>query len=305
MQNLISQHRDVIEAQLPEIAEELKGLAEGAGISYENAILLQQRVELIGNNEEFNLEGDCSTVGLHRLPDQIITGQTIDLPGDMKELIHVFRIIPESDGKPEILMCGFAGLLGYIGLNSFGLSININLVLSDDWQAGISPYLLVRHFLTLTTKEQCLNELKRLRRSSSRNFLISDREGMLNIECTARNISTTHGDCLVHTNHYLTDLKQQETMNFLFRNSSIKRLQLVEKLLPDISRQITPEQLFTIFSDHSLYPVGICAHAEGNVRRSETVGAVVMQPSINTLHVRKGNPCKTTTKTFRLHSANV
>ncbi len=293
-------HAAVIEAELPEIAAELKGLASGAAISYEEAVFLQIRVELMSYGNQDLLEGDCSTVAIKPPGHAAITGQTIDLPGNMTDLGCVFRIIPEDETKPEILMYGFAGLLGYMGMNSNGLSININMVVSNDWQPGVSPYLLVRHFLTLATTEQCLQELKRITRSSSRSFVISDKTSLLNVEFTATQLRISADALLFHTNHYLdTDLMKEDKIHFLFKNSSIKRLKLMQQLLPS-EENINPDTLFNIFADHSLYPVGICAHGEGNIRRSETVGTVVMQPEFFTMYARKGNACTGETEIFKL-----
>ncbi|MEO6230957.1 MAG: C45 family peptidase [Ferruginibacter sp.] len=305
IQSQVQLHAAVIEAELPEIATELKGLAAGAGISYEEAVFLQVRVELMSYGDQDLLEGDCSTVAIKQPGHPTITGQTIDLPGNMTELGCVFRIIPENDDEPEILMYGFAGLLGYMGMNSHGLSININMVVSNDWQPGVSPYLLVRHFLTLATTEECLQELNRITRSSSRSFVIADKTSLLNVEFTATQIRVLEETLMFHTNHYLdTDLIKEDKIHFLFKNSSIKRLKLLQQLFPS-DENVSPETLFNIFADHTLYPVGICAHGEGNIRRSETVGTVVMEPESFTMYARKGNACTGETEIFRMkaHSA--
>ena len=59
-----------------------------------------------------------------------------------------------------------------------------------------------------------------------------------------------------------------------------------------------------IFSDHSLYPVGICAHAEGNIRRSETVAAVTMEPNLGLMVARKGYACTGISQEFKMNSSN-
>lgn len=300
VQSQIRKHAAIIEAELPQIATELRGLAAGANISYEDAVLLQIRVELMAYATTDLLEGDCSTIAVKSSAGEVITGQTIDLPGNMSELGCIFRIIPEDDNQPEILMYGFAGLLGYMGMNSNGLSVNINMVVSDDWQPGISPYLIARHLLNFSTVADCLSELNKLTRSSSRSFIISDSATLLNVEFTAHQLSLIEGKRLLHTNHYLhEDLLGFDTMHFLFKNSSIKRFKLMQQLLPVNRDSIDPEMLFHIFSDHSLFPVGICAHSEGNIRRSETVGAVVMLPASFTMYARKGNTCSSVTKVFQ------
>ena len=297
----LQQHAAIIEAQLPGIALELKGLAAGADITYEDALLLQYRVELMAYNNRNILEGDCSTIAINLPGQPIITGQTIDLPGNMTELGCIFRIIPENETDPEILIYGFAGLLGYMGMNSHGLSININMVVSDDWQPGISPYLLVRHLLTLPTIDECIEELNKIKRSSSRSFLITKYNRMVNVELTANEIRILEDKMLMHTNHYLdNDLAARDKIHFLFKNSSVKRLKLLQQLLQEETEVINAEMLFDIFADHSLYPVGICAHGEGNIRRSETVAAVVMEPGRLVMYARRGYACTAATEKFSL-----
>ena len=299
MQNQVRQHAEIIEAELPQIAEELRGLAAGANISYEDAVLLQIRVELIAFGITDILEGDCSTIANVSAAGEIITGQTIDLPGNLGEMGCVFKIIPEHAGHPQILMYGFAGLLGYMGMNSLGVSININMVVSKNWQPGVSPYLLVRHLLNFSSADECINELKKIRRSSSRSLIISDPATLINVEFTANELSIVRGKQLIHTNHYLhAGMMKFDSMHFLFKNSSVKRWKLMQQLLPDDMDEINPELLFKIFSDHTLFPVGICAHSEGNIRRSETIATVVMQPASFIMYARKGNACSGVTEKF-------
>lgn len=298
---LVQEHTVVIEAALPDIAEELRGLAAGANISYPDAVLLQLRMELISYRHLENMAGDCSTIAFRQSGHQIVTAQTIDLPGNLSELGYVFRVLPQHKEDPSILLYGFAGLLGYMGMNSFGVSVNINMVLSEDWQPGVPPYLLVRHLLTLRNVAECLQALDRITRASSRSFIITDPQQLVNIELTGKRSHTIAADCLLHTNHYLhPDLQTADAIHFLFKNSSIQRLNRLKALLSDNLSEVSPEMLMEWMADHSLYPVGICAHSEGNIRRSETVAAVVMQPGLFTMHARKGTPCSAITQTFKL-----
>lgn len=293
--HVLNSYGPVIAAELPEIAQELQGLAEGADISYKDALLLQLRMELINMQATDEAEGDCSTIAIHQ-NNQRISGQTIDLPGDLTDLGYVFRSRTDAPQDPEILMYSFAGLLGYMGLNSAGLSININMVLSANWQPGIPPYLLVRHMLNKRSVNECKQELLRIKAGSSRSFILSDQEQLVNAELTGTHISFLNDNCLLHTNHFLHEqCKEEDIMHFLFRNSSIKRLELLKQLLPKNLESVTPELLFDILSDHTLYPVGICAHDENNIRRSATVAAVVMQPVLYEMQVRKGYPCQAST----------
>lgn len=107
-----------LERQVPQIAEEIEGLSEGAGISYEQALLLQVRREVLMLAHK-GASSDCST---YVLPVNGRTvAQTIDLNSSFSEFGTVFHIAPWNNA-PEILMYSFAGLLGYMGMNSAGLA---------------------------------------------------------------------------------------------------------------------------------------------------------------------------------------
>ncbi|QHI35949.1 hypothetical protein IMCC3317_12970 [Kordia antarctica] len=295
----IKSHATMIAQYAPHLSTELKGLAEGAGISYDEAVLLQVRTEIIYSHNFFLDAAECSTIGMHRNA-QTMVGQTIDLPGQLASLGHVFRVKPERPDQPEILMYGFAGLLGYAGLNSSGLSLNINMLTSSGWKIGVPPYLLCRLILGTHSVDEAIAIIKSIPRTSSRCFLISDKNRMVIVEMTPNDIHITEGNQLYHTNHYLSDkLAKDETLHFLFRNSSIKRLNQLKSMTEDNLPQ-NAEDVFNTFSDHSLYPVGLCAHSEGTIKRQDTVAAIVMEPQKGMLYARKGHPCETQTTTFQL-----
>ncbi|MDO8990089.1 MAG: C45 family peptidase [Sideroxyarcus sp.] len=277
-----------IELELPSIAAEIEGLAEGAEISYEQAVLLQVRREVLMRIRN-GANSDCSSFSLP-INSRVIA-QTVDLNSSFAEFGTVFKIAPWC-GTPEILMFSFAGLLGYLGMNSSGLAIAINMVSSDDWRPGVPPYLLVRHLLELHTVEECLQAIASIRRSSSRSLTICDSKRSVTVEMTATSFTVLEGKELFHTNHYLSpDLIPKDTINFLARHSSVQRLSKLRELTIKLPSAPTTSDLFDLFADHENYPVGLCSHSDGDLRRTETVATVVMHPTTGTMYVRKGMPC--------------
>lgn len=277
-----------IERELPSIASEIEGLSEGAEISYEQAVLLQVRREVLMQIHK-GANSDCSSFSLPL--NTRVMAQTVDLNSSFAEFGTVFQIAPLY-GTPEILMFSFAGLLGYLGMNSNGLAIAINMVSSDDWQPGVPPYLLVRHLLELHTIEECLQAIANIRRSSSRSLTICDSKRSVTVEMTATSFAVLEGKELFHTNHYLsTDLMPKDRINFLARHSSVQRLSKLRELTSRLPGAPTISNLFNLFADHDNHPVGLCSHADGDLRRTETVATVVMHPTTGTMYVRKGMPC--------------
>lgn len=281
---------------LPELAEQLLGLAEGADISRAHACLLQFRRELIGYRKVPTL-GDCSTIAA-RGPRPYLA-QTIDLNGGMSPLATVLRIDGAANAAPDILMFTFKGLLGYLGMNSAGLCVGINVVLAGPWGRGVSPYLTVRRMLSLHSVDACLALLATLPHASSRAFTLLDANRLVVVELGSGKLKVQERSLSTHTNHFLDqELARRDEINVLSGNASRKRLALLDQFAARCSHDEQIAHMFTLLSSHDLYPLGLCAHNEGNLRREETVGAVMMLPTEGRMLVRFGQPCEARTEEF-------
>lgn len=288
-----------VAAWLPELAREIHGLAHGAGIHHDEALLLQYRRELVGWTK-----GDAHGCSLAAwLPERggACLAQTIDLEGGVAPLVRVFGSHGAGSGRPRVLMVGLAGLVGYMGMNDRGLAVGINMVLSKGWGYGISPYLLVRHILGLESLEEALDALRRLPRSSSRSLTLLQGRRCVNVEMTGDQLAECEALPTLHTNHFLqADLVSCDVMNPFSRNSSRQRLSRLTQLFGGGDAPDSPEEALDALSDHSIFPVGLCMHAQGHATRADTVAAVVLDPTEGRLHVRRGHPCTAATETYSL-----
>lgn len=292
-------YRAYVGRTLPHLGAELEGLAAGAGIAPAEAALLQYRRELAP--EGAPTAGECSLVALRGPDDEPVLAQNIDLNCAMTGLGRVIRTTPADPRLPSSLAYTFAGLLGFVGINDAGVAIGINFVLAGPWRLGISPYLLVRHLLRFRSADECLAELGRLDRSSSRCLTICDSAGLATAELTGDDVRVLRGDRLFHTNHYLhPELQPRDGMNIFTRNASRRRLQILGDLVGSFGGEAGPEALFALLADHSMYPLGLCVHSEGDPARDATVASVVMRPRSGELFVRRGNPCQARTRRFSL-----
>src|SRR5262249_35274267 len=154
------------------LAAEIEGLAHGAGISREHALLLQLRSEIMGYRK-VRAPGGCTTYA--RTGQTPVLAQTIDLAGNLDDQIAVLDLAPA--GKGHSLVLSFGGQLGYLGLNSHGLAVGLNLVLGGQWRPGVPPYLAIRHLLdTAASVTEAIEILAELPLASSRNIMLCDRE---------------------------------------------------------------------------------------------------------------------------------
>lgn len=247
-----------------------------------------------------DIVGDCTTFAIDS-DNSTVLGQTIDQDGLLSDQGVVIRAKPSLGNHPEVLMYSFTGLLGYLGINSYGLAVCINLLTTAEIKVGLSPYLVVKKMLEeCKTAEQAVSLIKSTPISMARSLTLFDSGKIVCCEFTTDKFTfTDKAKPFFRANHFLDGgLVEYDTLNIFSKNGSIKRQEAIEKLFVESEKNISVEGCFNILSDHTLFPTGLCAHAKGNHRSPDTVAAVVMKPESGELYARKGNPCSSSTMKY-------
>jgi len=294
-----------IAAATPRLSEEIDGLARGAGVSRELAVLLQVRREIIGF-QRVPARGDCTTyASLSAGPGGgPVLAQTVDLNGDLDDQIAVLDTGLSGSAR-RALVLSFGGLLGYLGVNSDGLAIGLNLVLGGEWRPGLPPYLAIRHLLdNAGCVADALRILRGLPLASSRSLTLCDPTSVACVEILDNELRLVEAAQAArtaqtaHTNHFLhPDFTALDVLNVFARNSSLLRLKACEAGLAGFAGRGTGagvEEHFALLAQPT-----ICVAGTGDIRRERTVAAVVLLPDRGELHVRPGNPSHSRTRTFR------
>jgi isopenicillin-N N-acyltransferase-like protein len=282
-----------ITAETPALAQEIRGLADGAGIGIDEALVLQLRREIMGYQKVPTM-GDCTTYA--RSGGSPVLAQTVDLNGDLDDQLTVLDVTLTGSSR-RALVLSFGGLLGYLGLNSDGLAVGLNLVLGGDWRPGLPPYLAIRHLLdTASGVDEAVSILRGLRLASSRSLTLCDTTKTVYVEILGDDVHVVETPEPVHTNHFLhPDLVAHDELNVFARNSSRLRLKACRTGLADLPHDAAVEDHFAILSAPP-----ICVADTGDIRRERTVAAVVMVPGRGQLHVRPGDPSRSATQSFTL-----
>jgi hypothetical protein len=304
---VLAEYDTRIAAVAPRLSEEIGGLADGAGISRDEAVLLQARRELIGYQRvPVPSRGDCTTyASLSDGPGgEPVLAQTVDLNGDLDDQIAVLDVGVSGSGRRALLL-SFGGLLGYLGLNSDGLAIGLNLVLGGDWGPGLPPYLAIRYLLdNAGCVADALAIVADLPLASSRSLMLCDPVSAVCVELLGGEVRLVESADLVHTNHFLhPDFASRDQLNVFARNSSLLRLKAATAGLAAIRQRRGPgtgagagvEEHFELLAQPP-----VCVAGQGDIRRERTVAAVVMLPARGELHLRPGNPAASATQAFRL-----
>ncbi|UEM39393.1 C45 family autoproteolytic acyltransferase/hydolase [Pectobacterium aquaticum] len=272
---------DIIASYLPETADFLHGIAEGAGCDMQDIIALQCRREL-------SMPGDDCSLFAQNNADNSFIVQTIDLAKYSEPygcLLHEL----DEEKKTRSLMYTLTGLAGYAGINGYGLAVGINMVRSSDWQPGIPPYLLVRHLLSLKTVEACLAELERLPRASSRCLTLLQGNNLTTVEMMATQLRYWRQQNSTHTNHYLhpdyltvdAQLKTDSTEERLFRLN----------YLISQTGYFTQDKILATLSDHVGEHGAICCHGRQPLD-AHTIAGIVLMPRQGKIAAVAGNPCQ-------------
>jgi isopenicillin-N N-acyltransferase-like protein len=278
-----------LEAFAPHLVEEVRGIADGARLSFAEVLLVNVRAEVMGLTSADAL---CTAfaVGRSAAADRsILSGQNLDqhpINRDLMIMLHV-----EPDEGPAMLMCTFAGLVGYPGINSNGVSFFQNALSTRTWRANAMPhYFLKRALLEQPDAPSCIALAKRAQVCSSANYVVTDRRGTLcDLEMTPDGMATLEADqdIIVHANHFKSPSLAAEEALLPALPDSARRAPRMEALLSDRRGGITVADLKAVLADHEDSPTGICRHQP----HVETIASLVAEPDHGRIHVAAGHPC--------------
>lgn len=294
----IGEYRAAVAAATPDLAAEVEGLADGAGISPDEAMLLQLRREIMGYQRVPTL-GECTTYA--RVAGEPVLAQTVDLNGNLDDQLAVLAV--SRSGSPRrTLVLSFGGLLGYLGVNSDGLAVGLNLVLGGRWRPGVPPYLAIRHVLDHAgSVAEAVAVLRDLPLASSRSLTLCDAGTAGYVEILDDELRLVEAGQTVHTNHYLhPDFAPHDELNVFARTSSLRRLRAARDALAGLPAGADVETHFAVLST-----APVCVPDHGDIRLDRTVAAVVLLPARAELHVRPGDPSRSATEAFGLHGRPV
>jgi predicted choloylglycine hydrolase len=295
-----------IETYAPHLAEEIKGIADGADISPEEAYLLQCRAEFtqLSLEEEPGRDGCTSFAVQKRMTEdgKVWVGQNLDLSPFYKDFGVMLRITPEKG--PAILCYSQVGSLGHMGINSAGLGWATNALFSLGWKPGVPRSVLYRLILEKESVSEAIRAVTNAERASSCNYLISHKSGDIkDLETTADyyGIINMKKGVMVHTNHFLHPnlAKFEKIPQDKFENSRFRENRFKE-LLTKHQGKLSIQNLMQFLTDHENYPATICRHTEGPPWNIITIASMIAQPADGLMHVSFGQGCKNKYITYSL-----
>jgi isopenicillin-N N-acyltransferase-like protein len=303
-----------IAAFRPAYLDEMRGIADGAGLDLADVLAINVRTEVVYAAKARqaplaarvrNLPAECSAFAVAPAP-RAGGGQGATLLGQNWDwLLHSARTLivleVSQDHGPDFVTVVEAGLLAKAGLNAAGLGLVTNALVTDAdiGTPGLPYHVLLRAIFDCATVTEALGVLQAGERSSSANYLIAHASGaMLGVEAAPGDFTRLypqfpdHG-LLLHTNHFVSPrLSVAQDVSLWAMPSSAVRLQ---RLRAATAHAATLDDFRAVLADHADYPHGICSHPDPNdhpLEQGATIASVLMDLSARRLWLAPGNPCQ-------------
>jgi isopenicillin-N N-acyltransferase-like protein len=285
----------------PAYVDEMRGIADGAGVAFEDVVLLNARTEILKLAARRAAQADAGEAdgctGVVALPEttqgrRVIHAQNWDWKAECAETAVVLSV--RRDDGPDLLTFTEAGGLARSGFNAAGIAITANYLECDrDYRTlGVPLALIRRKVLESAHLALAMHAVYATPKSGANNMMVSHAGGVaIDFECAPDETFQVHPDrgLIVHANHWvspvalakLRDTGIANTPCTLYRDVRVREL-----LTPDLGR-LTRDSIRTALLDDFATPWSVCRPPRTGLTSTvtATVAMVVMEPALGVMEV--------------------
>ena len=299
-----------IERFEPRYLEEIRGIADGAGLDDADVLAINVRTEVMFAAKARQVASDARRVGecsaFAVTPERSADGHTL-IGQNWDWLLHAADtcVVLEvrQDHGPDFVTVVEAGLLAKTGMNSSGIGLVTNALVSDAdrGEPGIPYHVALRGVLDAETIADAYAVLQRGFRSSSANYLVAHTDGLaVDIEGVPGEfdrlfLNFPADGLLLHTNHFRSErFTGSDVGQWLMPDSPFR----LDRLQARTSGEgtLSLDAFRGALSDHADYPSGVCCHPDERSARLDqgmTVASILMDLETKTMWLADGHPCVT------------
>jgi isopenicillin-N N-acyltransferase-like protein len=285
-----------IRAYDEEILEEMEGIAEGAGLAFEDVLAMNCRSELMFGTRA---PAECSSFALQptiTADGHTYVGQNWDWGSDIVDTIAIVAIRQEP-AKPDVLLLDEAGVVGRMGVNSAGIGLCTNTLLAEQSAPTGVPYnVLLRGVLDTRRLDDAIGALIRPERAISSNHVIGDARGQtIDIEVTPTEFDSiapragiiTHGNHFAGARIHAVDSGVTRWPDSLYRECRLR------EAFERIGEGIRVDDMQAALRDEFGAPYAISRQADHDVHPLEqvvTVASIITDCDERTCLIARGAP---------------
>ncbi len=177
-----------IQKWTPDLLDEVRGIADGCGLSFET-MLAFQLIDELWANEDLIVGEHCTAIGFPTTAEEpAYLGQTLDVETFRDGFQIVLRITDAGSGM-EALVASTAGLIGFNGINNKGVGVCVNTLLPLNSRTdGLPVACIVRGVLSCPSTQHACDFLRRIPHACGQNYLIGGPDGVIDLECSANQV---------------------------------------------------------------------------------------------------------------------
>jgi len=303
---LIRKFAAQIEAFGAHYVEEMRGIADGAELPFEQVVMINARTEVVAEARRLAqaetqaaaaLVPKDGCTGAIILPGRsgtgrLIHGQNWDWRAECAETAIVLRV--RRDDGPDFVTFVEAGGLARNGFNAAGIAITANYLRSDrDYsQTGVPLALIRRKVLEQEHFALAIRAVAATPKSCSNNMMLSHADGVgIDLECAPDESFALwpHDGLLVHANHFTSTAALAKLRDTGINDSpdSYYRDLRVREALQAAGPALTPDDLKRALFDDFGTPYSVCRPPRPGSHEdlSATVAMVVMEPAAGWMEV--------------------
>lgn len=295
---------------VPDVMQEMEGIAEGARLSVGDVLAMNARTEIIwaasarqAASQRAGLARECTALALLSARTQagrLLLAQNWDWLAHGFDTVVVLEV-EQPDDRPNFVTVVEAGLLAKASMNSAGLGVVTNALVTsaDRGDPGIPYHVMLRLLADRETVTDALKLVQAVTRSSSANYLIGHADDIaVNVEAAPGDFRTLswqlpNDGSLVHTNHFLGLPSGVDEVSVYAMPDSLVRMQRAATALGN-NAQWDVKAISELLADHADWPSAVCCHPdprEQSGQRWATVMSVVMDLAERQMWLASGNPC--------------
>jgi isopenicillin-N N-acyltransferase like protein len=302
----------------PATIEEMRGIAEGAGVTFGDILALNVRSEVMFASADQGrgklsavLANECSSFAV--LPEASRSGHTL-IGQNWDWLLHardtVLLVDVRRDDGPDYVTIVEAGLLAKTGVNAAGVATCTNTLVSllNEQNAGVPYHVLLRRLLDAESITEAVSTVIHADKALSANYLLGHVDGLaVDLEVVPGGATSVRAlmpqrGLLAHTNHYLSPEFVRSANWLAMSPSTLFRLHCLQSTLEREAPDISVEGLRGALSDHRNFPQGVCAHGDerlGEYERYGTIVSVIYDLDAHEIHLSAGLPCNGSHRRYR------
>jgi len=292
----------------PELVDEIRGMAAGAGVDFETMFLFQLPDEYWVNGEAIAAER-CTSMGMSRQGNQpTCIAQNLDVES-FRDGYQIVLHIKHTGSDLEAFVLSFPGLIGANGMNNKAVGICCNtLTQLANCRDGLPVNCIIRGVLEQRSEDDAVAFLRRIKHASGQNYLLGGPARATSFECSAGKVCSFQPggrqDVVWHTNHPLVN----DDYNAAYREyvakqknpkpgSSTVRLRSVEERLGKAAIPLSVDLFKSTLASHDSaeFPICVSKSKKPVFTFASTVMILGAKPE---LHIAPGPPDVTAYETL-------